>query len=271
MILTTSTLLAALVLPFLSPANAVPMQASDVDPTTAKAAGELATSPIPVHVPYHTIKHLKNPDRVDTSPIPVPGCHDYVILDSRGTGEPQGRSFQFAGMIKKTLAGLPGGISVSNPYPASWVGNSPAQGSAWLQNYLQQGVARCPEQKYAVLGISQGAVVTWNAIGDLGREDPVYQAIKAVIVEGDPYHVPKLSSNVDEYGGRQTVTSHGMMRYSYGNIAKYDIDRKMLDICYSGDFVCNDQGHHPMDHGKYGGTDGVQTMGAQFLISHLRG
>ncbi|KAE8269299.1 hypothetical protein A4X09_0g3046 [Tilletia walkeri] len=241
-----STLLLALVLPFVTPAVTAPIQRCQAEP---------ATVPPPASPPT----------------VGPGGCQDFVIIDSRGTNEPQGRSFQFAKMIQETLDTVPGGISVSNPYPASVAPNSAANGSTWLRNYLQQGVAACPEQKYALLGVSQGAVVTWNAIADLVKDDPIYTAIDAIVVEGDPFRIPNVPGNVDEHGGDGTKESEGMMRAgsSDENIAKWALTGKLLDICYSGDPVCNRQGKSPMDHGKYGGTAEVQTLGAQFLAQHL--
>ncbi|KAE8218894.1 hypothetical protein CF326_g9069, partial [Tilletia indica] len=231
MMLGTSTLLLALVLPFVTPAVTAPVQRYQADAATV----DPPASP---------------------SAVAPGGCQDFVIIDTRGTNEPQGRSFQFAKMIQETLDTVPGGISVSNPYPASGAPNSPADGSTWLRNYLQQGVAACPEQKYALLGISQGAAVTWNAIANLKKDDPINAAIEAIVVEGDPFHTPNVPGNVDEHGGDGTKDSEGKMRAGYSDaiIAKWASIGKVLDICYSGDPVCNKQGKSPMDHGKYGGT-----------------
>ncbi|CAD6888944.1 unnamed protein product [Tilletia controversa] len=200
------------------------------------------------------------------------GCHDYLIIDSRGTGEPQGRSSQFSGMIQKTFDGLPDGIGISNPYPASSAPNSPASGSVWLRTYLRQAVAMCPQQNYALLGWSQGAAVTWTALGGMKKDDPLHHAIKAVVVVGDPFHVPNVRGNVDQDGHGQTAGAQGKMRggNSDATIAEWAADGKVLDICFSGDPVCNQWGDRPADHGRYGGSGEVQTLGAQFLIQHLR-
>ncbi|CAD6885069.1 unnamed protein product [Tilletia controversa] len=203
--------------------------------------------------------------------IPAPSCHKYVIVDSRGTGEGQGQHSQFSGMIQKTLSSLPGGISVSNPYPASSAPNSPSDGAAWLRNYLKQGVAACPRQKYALLGWSQGASVTWIGIEDLKKGDPVYHAIKAIVVVGDPFHLPNTLGNVDEMGHALTAGAEGFMSGGFADstITRWAATGKVLDICYSGDAVCNRQAGGFANHGKYGGTAEVQTLGGQFLMQKL--
>ena len=85
-------------------------------------------------------------------------CHDYVLINSRGTGEPQGESIGFKEMISEVLATLPNGVRYDTVYPAApdLTQQTTFIGSSDIENEIQQGLQACPEQKYALLGYSQG-------------------------------------------------------------------------------------------------------------------
>lgn len=85
-------------------------------------------------------------------------CYDYLLIDSRGTGEPQGESIGFKGMIADVLATLPNGARYDTVYPAApdITQETTFIGSMDIENVIQQGLQSCPQQKYALLGYSQG-------------------------------------------------------------------------------------------------------------------
>lgn len=88
-------------------------------------------------------------------------CYNYVLINSRGTGEPQGESLGFRGMIKEVLAELPGGDSYNTVYPAAPDATQETThiGSEDIERVINAGLADCPQQEYALLGYSQGATV----------------------------------------------------------------------------------------------------------------
>ncbi|KAE8186511.1 hypothetical protein CF336_g6015 [Tilletia laevis] len=134
-------------------------------------------------------------------PTAVAGCHDYVIIDTRTTTEAQGPSVASKGMIQKTISALPGGTSAQTVYPASSdFQKSAGVGATWVHNYLKYGIASCPKQKYALVGYGQGAAVTWQALADVKTNDPIHDAVKAIVLLGDPYHLPNLPGNIDGRG-----------------------------------------------------------------------
>ena len=59
-------------------------------------------------------------------------------------------------MIRTTLAAVPNGKTVNVVYPASISQNS-ASDTAFIVNAVQSGIAKCPGQKFVLLGYSQGA------------------------------------------------------------------------------------------------------------------
>lgn len=85
-------------------------------------------------------------------------CHDYLLIDSRGTGEPQGESIGFKGMISQVMAALPNGARYDTVYPAApdITQETTFIGSKNIEQVINQGLQTCPQQKYALLGYSQG-------------------------------------------------------------------------------------------------------------------
>ncbi|CAD6912313.1 unnamed protein product [Tilletia controversa] len=202
------------------------------------------------------------------------GCHDYVIVESRGTTELQGPSIAFKGMIRETLNSLPGGISVVTQYPATpnFFGSA-SVGAKWVRNYLQQGIASCPHQKYALIGYSQGAMVSWEAVGDIGQNDPLNDAIKAILLVGDPFRLPNLPGNVDDRGGRSTAGASGIGRWGFpgAKMLPWAQTGKVLDICVFGDMICQSPSVNIGPHLEYGMLGRVQKMGSEFLTQKLGG
>lgn len=90
-------------------------------------------------------------------------CNDYLLIDTRGTGEPQGESIGFKPMIAETLATVPNGARYDTVYPAA--GDLTQQttfiGSHDIEKKINQGLKSCPQQKYALLGYSQGTEPTY--------------------------------------------------------------------------------------------------------------
>lgn len=202
-------------------------------------------------------------------------CNKYVILDTRGTNEPQGPSIAFPGMENQTLAAVPGGTTYNVVYPAGM--DTEGQGSADIVRYINAGLSACPSQKYAVLGYSQGATAVAIALGSYPAGSPGYNAIGAAIVVGNPTKIAFKKSNVDQMGGGLTNGTTGV--YTGTDRAKvpeaWYQSGKFLDVCYQNDLVCN--GLTPtallnfgINHGKYGSTPSVQDIGAKFLIPRLQ-
>nr|XP_023907957.1 uncharacterized protein LOC112019674 [Quercus suber] len=204
-------------------------------------------------------------------------CRDYVLISTRGTSEPQGSSIAFKSMINTTLATIAGGIEYDTVYPAFYNLTGAFVGTADISRFINDGVAACPRQKYALLGYSQGALVTAIALNK-NFSDPAsaaYQAVQAIVVVGNPGHVYGAAANVDEHGGATTRNFTGS--YYLGGTgaipAQYYADGKVLDICYQGDVVCALPPNGTLailpPHLLYGSTPHVQAMGAEFLIRKL--
>ncbi|CAD6904367.1 unnamed protein product [Tilletia laevis] len=214
-------------------------------------------------------------------PTAVAGCHDYVIIDTRTTTEAQGPSVASKGMIQKTISALPGGTSAQTVYPASSdFQKSAGVGATWVHNYLKYGIASCPKQKYALVGYGQGAAVTWQALADVKTNDPIHDAVKAIVLLGDPYHLPNLPGNIDDHGGKSTDAGKGLGVGKGGfpgaeKITSWAKEGKVLNVCASGDWVCQfsfpPSSQDIAPHKVYKSSAQVQAAGAKFLIQKLGG
>ncbi|THX66904.1 hypothetical protein D6D08_06946 [Aureobasidium pullulans] len=108
---------------------------------------------------------------------PADACFDYRILDARGTAEPQGISMMFQTLVSRVLQNTTGGLT-------------------------------CPDQKYVLLGYSQGASLVLQASSRLGKK--ALEAIKDIILVGNAYRIPGKSANVDGHGNTDARGNIGM-------------------------------------------------------------
>ncbi|CAD6893655.1 unnamed protein product [Tilletia controversa] len=199
-------------------------------------------------------------------------CKAYVLISARGIREPQGPSIAFTGMIQQTLAALPGGVEVDTVYPADPSVSGTSVGVAFVSQFIMNGLKQCKDQKYALLGYSQGALLESVAAALLLHSPEAYAAIKAIVFAGNPLHVPNRQGNVDESGGSSNADVPGESVEDNPDLFnKYAEAGKVLDICFAGDPICDAHGQGGLaTHQKYGTTPSVQDIGAKFLISALR-
>ena len=201
-------------------------------------------------------------------------CGDYVIVETRGTYELQNRpSIAFKNMTAETLKTLPNGLSHHTVYPANTNQSSVFKGAAAIVDYVDSGLKSCPEQKYALLGYSQGAEATAIALRNYTNPTSAgYQAIAGVLLVGNPGFKPFQAANVDQAGNLTTTAFTGSAYLEGRNVplAWYQ-SAKLIDICYNGDIVCNGVTgtSNLKDHLKYGSTASVQRIGTSFLVASL--
>ncbi|THX99032.1 hypothetical protein D6D02_09250 [Aureobasidium pullulans] len=105
------------------------------------------------------------------------------ILDARGTAEPQGISMMFQTLVSRVLQNTTGGLSQPILYPAG-----PAQNTSSGQEYLLHAIS--------------------TASSRLGKK--ALEAIKAIILVGNPYRIPGKSANVDSHGNTDARGNIGM-------------------------------------------------------------
>lgn len=209
---------------------------------------------------------------------PRADCHDYILINTRGTGEPQGESIGFRGMIAKILHDVPGGNSYNTRYLAAPDATqySTLIGSKDIIELIEEGTKNCPAQEYALLGYSQGATVTNQVLQHFATSSPEGQMIKGVVLIGNPYHLSNKEGNKDENCGESTACASGILIGSqpYEIPDDWYATGKVRDICFTDDQVCNGASVGNLfssAHLLYGFDESVQSCGASFVVEQLDG
>jgi len=156
------------------------------------------------------------------------GCTAYTIINTRGTGEPQGPSAGFRTMNRNIQAQVSGGSVYNTVYAAGFSQNS-AQGTQDILNRLTSELAADPNHCFILEGYSQGAAATTNALNKISTSDARFNAVKGVFLIGNPMHRAGLACNVDTNGGSTTKNVNGLSA-ALGRIPDAWIS-KTLDVC----------------------------------------
>jgi cutinase len=170
-------------------------------------------------------------------------CADIDVVVARGTGEPGTLGIVVGDPVYSALQSALAGRSTSSyavNYPASLIEPSSVdQGNTDLVNHVTSQAASCPNQRFILVGYSQGANVVDNSIGISsdgalvggpivatipGSIDP---RVAAVLVFGNPIRAQGKSINND-YAARTD------------------------DFCADGDPVCQAGGTNILAHLSYG-------------------
>ncbi|PKK14962.1 cutinase family protein [Thermomonospora sp. CIF 1] len=186
-----------------------------------------------------------------TSPAAA-ACSEVEMVAARGTFEPGRLGVIVGDPVFRALQGeLRGTDLTSYPvdYPADASPTSPRQGVQDLVRHVTQQARECPNQKFVLVGYSQGASVVNGAIGtgvvggatELPRE--VRPQIAAVLLFGNPARLGPGEPDTGEFADRT------------------------LDICNQGDPVCG-AGVNIAAHLAYRSEAG---RAAQFAAQKIRG
>lgn len=209
---------------------------------------------------------------------PRADCHDYILINTRGTGEPQGESIGFRGMIAEILSSVPGGVSYNTRYLAAPDATqySTLIGSQDIIELIEEGAKNCPAQEYALLGYSQGATVTNQVLQHFAPTSPEGLKIKSAVLIGNPYHLSNKEGNKDEDCGSSTAGARGILigTQPYEIPDAWYATGKVRDICFTDDQVCNGASVGNLfssAHLSYGFEESVQTCGASFIIEQRSG
>jgi cutinase len=107
-------------------------------------------------------------------------------------------------------------------YPASFLPDSKAKGATDAVSHINAQAQACPDQKFVLVGYSQGADVMHDAAAKL---DPsVFPRIVAVVMFGDPGN--KGPGALSPLGGKVAVFPA-------------DLQAKLKENCATGDPVCS--------------------------------
>jgi len=244
------------------------------------------------------------PPSAPPPPSPASRCYDYVIYDSRGSGEKKAEVSQpgqdFVRGFRERLNNLHAGkrfAAIANLYPAvgvfSWnplklgqslngfgaflhsdtIGaykDSEREGERKLGERIESQVnSFCGKQKTDIilLGYSQGAQVTGNVYADLTKKER--RKVAAVVLWGDP-----LYNHRDRDADKEDRPLDG----SLGSRPQFPAGRKVFSHCNTHDPICqwrlpaHQLAVHRLDeHSLYYQTEQAANHGrevATFLVKH---
>ncbi|TIA69111.1 hypothetical protein E3P91_03775 [Wallemia ichthyophaga] len=133
---------------------------------------------------------------------------------------------------------------------------------------IDDGLERCPHQVYVLLGYSQGATATLDTLNSNNLSAEARDAIKAVILVGNPYRKPNQDSNA---GGFGSDDAKGIGAANEKSIPEnFDDSGKVLDFCLGGDCICNEAcDEDEMGHTGYENNKNVIQQATRHLVDRL--
>jgi len=188
---------------------------------------------------------------------PAPkGCSKYEVLVARGTSEP-GAFGSMVGdpLIARLTLLLPGvrGYAVQYPADAPNRNAAPAELAAHMEigpndilHRLRSQAKECPDQKFALVGYSQGGGVLYRAATEIAKDKELSEKVKAVVLYG-------------ARDGSAIALPHG----------------KVLANCARGDMACPEDGKNvatPLGHVSYNDVGSKwHDRSAEFIASAFQG
>ncbi|MFG3722871.1 cutinase family protein [Streptomyces massasporeus] len=174
-------------------------------------------------------------------PALAAACSDVEVVAARGTFEPGTLGFIVGDPVYSALQKKAAGKNVTAykvNYPADLSPTSAAQGNLDLVNHVKSQAAACPNQKFVLVGYSQGANVVDNSIGISSAGAVVGSPIVATL----PAAVePKVAA----------VLLFGNPIRALGKSVTGTYQSRTLDLCAEGDPVCENGGGDVGAHLSY--------------------
>jgi pimeloyl-ACP methyl ester carboxylesterase len=204
------------------------------------------------------------------------GCSDIEIVMARGTWEPQNAAFLLPQVANRIRSGLTGrNVSVYDTvYPAQPSFNTSApQGVTDLVNHVNQKASQCPNQRYVLLGYSQGGLVVTDALlppaarAYNNRTPTLSSAATSRIAAVGTYGSMRFTAGESFNAGSPEAGKQSMLPRQRGALNAY-ADRT-IEYCYQGDWVCQNSGSF-ITHLMYIFDGTAQQAVATFVVNHVR-
>ncbi|WP_037677453.1 cutinase family protein [Streptomyces griseus] len=168
-------------------------------------------------------------------------CSDIDVVAARGTFEPGTLGFIVGDPVYSALQKKLTGRSLSSykvNYPADLSLTSAAQGNSDLVNHVKSQAAACPNQRFLLVGYSQGANVVDNSIGISSAGAVVGSPIVATIPAALE---PKVAA----------VLLFGNPIRALGKSVTGTYQSRTFDTCAKGDPICENGGGDVGAHLSY--------------------
>ncbi|MFF5187002.1 cutinase family protein [Streptomyces sp. NPDC000345] len=168
-------------------------------------------------------------------------CSDLDVVAARGTFEPGTLGLIVGDPVYSALQKKLTGKSLSSykvNYPADLSLTSAAQGNADLVNHVKSQAAACPNQRFVLVGYSQGANVVDNSIGISSAGAVVGSPIVATIPAALERRVA-------------AVLLFGNPIRALGKSVTGTYQSRTIDFCAEGDPICENGGDDVLAHLGY--------------------
>lgn len=168
-------------------------------------------------------------------------CTDLDVVSARGTFEPGTLGFIVGDPVYSALRQKISGKTLSSykvNYPADLSPTSAAQGNADLVNHVRSQAASCPNQRFVLVGYSQGANVVDNSIGISSAGAVVGSPIVATIPAALE---PRVAA----------VLLFGNPIRAIGKSVTGVYQSRTIDFCAAGDPICESGGGDVGAHLSY--------------------
>lgn len=168
-------------------------------------------------------------------------CSDVQFVDARGTGEPGTLGIIVGDPVYSALRQritTKSWSAYAVNYPADLSAGSASKGNTDLVEHLKTEAAACPAQTFVLGGYSQGANVVDNSMGISSNGAVVGGAITETI---PPAIEPKVKA----------VLLFGNPIRAIGRSVTGTYASRTLDLCASGDPVCQAGGTNVLAHLSY--------------------
>ncbi|MFF3848221.1 cutinase family protein [Streptomyces sp. NPDC002328] len=168
-------------------------------------------------------------------------CTNVDVIAARGTFEPGNLGLIVGDPVYSALQRKLTGKSLSSykvNYPADLSLTSAAQGNADLVNHVRSQAAACPNQRFVLVGYSQGANVVDNSIGVSSAGAVVGSPIVATIPAALE---PRVAA----------VLLFGNPIRALGKSVTGTYQSRTIDFCAAGDPICVNGGDDVLAHLGY--------------------
>ncbi|WP_406352587.1 cutinase family protein [Streptomyces sp. NBC_00658] len=179
---------------------------------------------------------------VVAAPTASAACADIDVVAARGTFEPGTLGIIVGDPVFSALQEKITGKTLSSyavDYPANLSLTSAATGNADLVDHVRSQAASCPNQRFILVGYSQGANVVDNSIGISSAGAVVGSPIVATIPGALE---PKVAA----------VLLFGNPIRALGKSVTGTYQSRTIDFCADGDPICENGGDDTLAHLTYG-------------------
>ncbi|RSM72139.1 cutinase [Actinoplanes sp. ATCC 53533] len=183
-------------------------------------------------------------------------CSDVDVVIARGTSEPGGLGVIVGDPVFSAIQRRASGATLTShavDYPASLSPTSPTDGNRALVDHVTSQAEECPDQRFVLVGYSQGANVVGNSLGVSSQGAAVGGPVVATIPTA-------VRSRVE------AVLVFGYPLRKLGRGITGEVANRTLDICANRDTVCDPRGASVLAHLSYARDAGEA---AEFAVDRL--